>query len=105
VRAGSSTICTVDEWIRRLPGEIGYEAAGASLILIMGWAYKHRNKLVRREPIHISGASGGASGASASAVVLEGVGTDELVGTLTVTRHDPPPSAIEELFWWYMRVR
>lgn len=75
------------------------------LILVMGWAYKHRGKLTRRNPVRISGASGGVGGGSANMVVLKGVDTDELVGTLTAIRHDPPPSAIEELFWWYLRVR
>ncbi len=75
------------------------------MILAMGWAYKHRGKLARRSPVHVSGASGGAGGSSVNVVVLKSVDTDELVGTFTAIRHDPPPSVIEELFWWYLRVR
>ena len=86
-------------------GRAWVRGSGGGLILIMGWAYKHRDKLARRKPVRMSGASGGAGGSHANVVVLKGMDTDELVGTLTAIRHDPPPSAIEELFWWYWRVR
>jgi hypothetical protein len=106
------------------------EAAGLAYLV-----YQNRDLLLRRQrpPIYISvsGSSAGSSSARATATVLKGLESDELVGTLkalpgnvtaklkgldteelvgTLTAIPPkaPPSladAVEELFWWYWRVR
>ena len=107
------------------------EVAGA--VYFLGWAafrlrrgrtirVEVKDKIGAADGITISAHSGGTGGSFANLVTLTGVNTDELVGTLKAVpgavsvalkgvESDElvgtlaPPSALEELLMWYLRVR
>jgi hypothetical protein len=111
----------VHEWLRNLPGELAYEAIWTALwtALSLGaaWAWKNRKKLVQRgQHIHVTmkpaelravGKSLTLRWRNEAPRVVEGSAVLKGEGSLSATGQviREKPSALEELFWWYWRVR
>jgi hypothetical protein len=112
----------VDDWLRNLPGELGYFAVETGLWLSALWVYQNRKRLIRRgKSMHVTFAdrvgisdsyaqelTGGGIESQAAlgggAIVGRAQGRSKASGVLQASfpkKHSPA----EELLWWYWRIR
>src|SRR5215208_7206599 len=101
----------MEEWLKNLPGQLGYEAIERVIELLIIIAYHNRARIRRfiSHPRTVYGSASirGSSSLSATPTVIK-LKPASLVATpqkLTVVRGKSLLSAAGELLWWWSQVR